>query len=170
MFENIDVLTVREGLAFYSLCKENYSLTEDYIKQKKHNQRRKYIQYAECVGHSTSNSEGEPNQRFHFLESWALRSLLDGTINLDESFYAVVNSKIKCKELILWMLEAAGCAPKSIEEFEKTWHKNCTIGLFVSEDDLTKCIKERMLEMRDNTNIEQYNIAVAAFRVRSKCS
>lgn len=105
--------TIRDLVYYLINKKEHYPISDAFIE---HYQQSSggYIEFAKDTGHIVDSQKHEPNQKWHFFESWLLPKILSGKIcwnsNADINFY----SKIQCPELLLWFLEAAGIASHDV--------------------------------------------------------
>lgn len=86
---------------------ENYPLSDSFIEDYQQASGG-YIDFAKQIGHSVNKTNHEPNQKWHFLESWMFQSFKDGTLTWEESAKTRVYSKLLCPELLLWIYEACG--------------------------------------------------------------
>lgn len=101
-------MTVKEIINYFENAKEHYEISDEFVKSGYQQYKsRGYMQYAKKVGHIIDIQIAEPNQRWHFFESYILRSFADDTITLDNDFSLCYN-KLLCPELLLWIAEAAG--------------------------------------------------------------
>lgn len=67
-----------------------------------------YIAFAKKTGHLVDKSNCEPNQKWHFFESWMYQSFKDGSLTWEAEAKSRVYTKLLCPELLLWIYEACG--------------------------------------------------------------
>lgn len=129
--------TVKE-LAFYLISKkEHYPLSDEFMANYRQN-KGGYIAFASKTGHPIDPLRCEPNQKWHFFESWLIRSFKDGTItSWDDDAYKKVYNRIKCPELWLWFLEAVGLDSSDVEAAkeiaEEGKKRNCYVSTIAKE-------------------------------------
>ena len=113
-------MTTVKDLAFFLIYKkEHYPLSDEFITHYQQSQNG-YIDFAIKTGHLVDPKRCEPNQKWHFFESWLIRSFEDGTItSWDDDAYKTVYNRIKCPELWLWLLEAVGLDSSHVEAAKK---------------------------------------------------
>ncbi len=74
----------------------------------------------------------EPNQKWHFFESWFYPSIDDGSITWDADAKSRVYSKLLCPELLLWIYEACGVEPVKVRNAMLAAEAGKTSGLAVT--------------------------------------
>ena len=113
-------MTTIKELAFYLISKkEHYPLSDEFIRNYQQD-KSGYINFAAKTGHPVDPQKCEPNQKWHFFESWLIRSFEDGTISSwDDNAYEKFYKSIQCPELWLWFLEAVGLDSSDIEVAKK---------------------------------------------------
>ena len=101
-------MTTVKDLALYLIDKEeHYPLSDEFIARYQQS-RGGYITFAHRTGHLVDPQKHEPNQKWHFFESWLLRSFQNGTLCWNDNAEKTVYNRIQCPELLLWLLEAVG--------------------------------------------------------------
>ena len=104
---NITNPTIKDFIFLISDAKEHYTYSDTFIESYQQTSGG-YITFANKVGHTVNKSIHEPNQRFHFIESWLYQSFVDNTITWDASAETRVYKNLQCPELLLWIYEASG--------------------------------------------------------------
>lgn len=107
--------TVKELVFFLIDKKEHYPLSDEFIERYQQSNSG-YIAFAHKTGHIVDRQKHEPNQKWHFFESWLLRSFQDGTVCWHNDANKAVYHRIQCPELLLWLLEAAGVDSSAVED------------------------------------------------------
>lgn len=108
-------ITIRDIATFLSEKKEHYPLSDEFI-EKYQQKSGGYIDFAKQTGQLVDKQRHEPNQKWHFFESWLNESLLAGTITWEDSAQVRVYSKLLCPELLLWIYEACGVDPVKVKK------------------------------------------------------
>lgn len=67
-----------------------------------------YIAYARSLGMLVDKTQHEPNQKWHFFDSWLQVLLDEGSISYDDDAYRRVYINLLSPELLLWIYEACG--------------------------------------------------------------
>ncbi|MBD5383871.1 MAG: hypothetical protein HDR72_02585 [Ruminococcaceae bacterium] len=100
---------------FLNHKKEHYPLSDEFMTnygQEKDG----YIAFAAKTGHPIDKLKCEPNQKWHFFESWLIQSFEDGTIkSWDNDACKKFYNSISCSELLLWFFEAVGLDSSEVE-------------------------------------------------------
>ena len=114
------MITIKE-LAFFLIEKEeHYPLSDEFITR--HQQRGGgYIDFAIQTGHPVDKKRCEPNQKWHFFESWLIPNIKKGVIKSmdDDANKVFYHNRVKCPELLLWFLEAVGVNASDVEAAKK---------------------------------------------------
>ena len=141
------MITVKELTNFLKTKSEHYPLSDDFMlryRQKSGG----YIKNASNCGHSTDQTKCEPNQEWHWLESWL------PTKSPEADAGEVIYPYIQCPELWIWLLEACEFEQHEIQEVKQLAEagkqnslRPAIIGRqireIVSWDDIAKRIKEQ---------------------------
>ena len=106
-------ITVGEISDFLETKKEHYPFSDEFI-EKYQQTGGGYIDNAKKAGLIVDKQQHEPNQKWHYFDSWLKLSLEDGTLSLDESAKSRVYSKLICPELLLWIYEACEVDPVKV--------------------------------------------------------
>lgn len=104
-------MTIQDLIKFYTKKEKHYPISDCFIKAGYGQKKNGYIKKAKKENKRISCEDAEPDQRWHFLESYA--STLDGKGDA-KSMYRII-----CPELLLWMAEAAGIDSKVVTEAEQ---------------------------------------------------
>lgn len=107
-------ITVLEFSSFLIEKKEHYPLSDEFI-ERFQQEKGGYIDFAKQTGHLVDKQKHEPNQKWHFFESWLLQSFKDGTITWEDDAKSRIYSKLLCPELLLWIYEASGVNPSKVK-------------------------------------------------------
>lgn len=93
--------------------KEHYDISDDFVKayQQSPSSYEGYTHYAWKIGKVVHMESAEPNQKWHFFESYISRN---EKINLNDDAKKIYN-QIKCPELLLWIAEACNVEKKIIK-------------------------------------------------------
>ena len=102
-------MRLQELVEFYKTKDEHYCISDNFMKSGYRQKNGEYIEYAKSLGLCTDPLKAEPNQKWHFLESYA--ALKDSKWEFEY--------RLLCPELLLWMAEAAGINKKLIMEAEQ---------------------------------------------------
>lgn len=112
-------MTTIKELVFYLTSKNaHYPLSDEFVinyRQKKGG----YITFAAKTGHPIDPLRCEPNQKWHFIESWLNQNFQKNIIAPDDDANKKVYSRMKCPELMLWFLEAVGVDASKIKDAKK---------------------------------------------------
>jgi hypothetical protein len=111
-------MTYEEIIEYYKDKPEHLSISDCFVKAGYQQASGGYIKYAAKVGKTIDFKIAEPDQRWHLIESYALRRLKKykaGVIKDNVFRY----HRLKCPELLLWMAEAAGVDKSTIQTAEQ---------------------------------------------------
>ncbi|MGI6714151.1 MAG: hypothetical protein ACOX3K_03820 [Bacilli bacterium] len=108
-----DYITIRDIADYLEDKETHYPISDAYVKvyQQKSGG---YIDYAKQLGKTVDKSICEPDQKFHFFDSWLNRSIEQGTLSWTESAKNRVYTKLLSPELLLWIYEACGAPTEKI--------------------------------------------------------
>lgn len=107
-------VTMREIEAFLKDKKAHYPLSDEFIERYQQTGGG-YIDTAKKAGIVVDKQKHEPNQKWHFFESWLYPSIEDGTLTWEEDAKSRVYNKLLCPELLLWIYEASGVDPAKVK-------------------------------------------------------
>lgn len=101
-------MTIKEWMKVLIEKNEHYPISDEFVHGYQQGPgKNSYIAFALQVGKVIKRDIAEPNQKWHFFESYILNLLVDNKMNL-ECKASKVYSKLRCPELILWLCEASG--------------------------------------------------------------
>lgn len=106
-------ITMRDAYDFFITKDEHYPLSDEFV-EKYQQKDGGYIDYAKQLGMVVDKHQHLPNQKWHFFESWLIRSIEDGSLTWDESAKPRIYTYLLCPELLLWIYEAAGVDPVKV--------------------------------------------------------
>lgn len=143
-------ITIREIADFLEKKKEHYPLSDEFIERYQQTSGG-YIDYAKKMGHLVNREMHEPNQKWHFFDSWLYQSIDDGSLTWDADAKKRVYTNLLCPELLLWIYEACEVDPvkvrnaKEVAEQGKVANTNVStiaknMRACVSWEDLQKAI------------------------------
>lgn len=120
------LVTNGDIMFFYNHKKEHYPNTDRFISECEFGQQigGGYMDFARQTGHLIEKNSAEPNQKWHFLESYCLNKIKNEGIGWLEK--PVNRWVFKCPELMLWLVEAAGIEPQRVSELCDALIKVCT--------------------------------------------
>ena len=113
-----DDFTLAMWMEFLSMKQEHYPISDEFVKkyQQAPNNMKGYMYYAWKTKHVICQVLAEPNQKWHFFESYILRELIKTSgrsVCLTDPAESVYR-RIKCPELLLWIAEATGVSQNEI--------------------------------------------------------
>ena len=107
--------TILDVMSHLSTKNEHYAYTDTFVKEYQQADGG-YIDTASLTGHLNDKEQGEPNQKWHFFESWLFPSFKDGTfVSLADDAKAKMYSRLQSPELLLWIFEASGVEEAKVE-------------------------------------------------------
>lgn len=125
-------VTMRDIEAFLKEKDEHYPLSDEFI-ERYQQASGGYIDLAKKTpGMVVDRAKHEPNQKWHFFDSWLYPSIEDGTLTWDESAKSRVYSKLLCPELLLWIYEASGVDPAKVRAAKNVAEQGRAAGTGVS--------------------------------------
>lgn len=107
-------VTMKDMEIFLKDKNEHYPLSDEFI-EKYQQTGGGYIDLARQLGLTVNKEMHEPNQKWHFFDSWMYPSIEANTLSWDESAQNRVYSKLLCPELLLWIYEASGVDPAKVK-------------------------------------------------------
>ncbi len=111
--EVYDYITIRDIADFLETKEAHYPISDAFIKV--HQQKSGgYIDYAKQLGKVVDKSICEPDQKWHFFDSWLIRTIEEGGMSWTDSAKVRVYTKLLCPELLLWIYEACGAPTEKI--------------------------------------------------------
>lgn len=108
-------MTLRVMADYLQTKKEHYPLSDEFIERYQQTSGG-YLTYAKQLGLVISKELHEPNQKWHFFDSWLYRTV-DGSTNItyESSAKSSVYTGLKCPELLLWIFEACEVEPSKVK-------------------------------------------------------
>ena len=166
IIEQSDVTVTMKDIAdFLETKKEHYPFSDEFVERYQQTSGG-YIENAKKAGLVVDKHLHEPNQKWHFFESWLYPSIEDNTLSWDESAKSRVYSKLLCPELLLWIYEACEVDPIKVRDAKVVAEQGKSSGTsvttiaknmrgIVSWTDLEDSILDFM-----NSDIEKYSVSV----------
>lgn len=113
-------MTIAEWMKILANKKEHYPISDEFVKFYQQSPLNKdgYVYLAWETGHVICREIAEPNQKWHFFESYILILITQGKLQLSDDAEKCYK-KLKCPELLLWIAEAAGIESEKINEAAK---------------------------------------------------
>lgn len=110
-------MKIREWMELLADKKEHYPVSDEFIKNYQQSPMNKngYVYYAWKKGHVICREIAEPNQKWHFFESYISILIEQGKIQLDDDA-GKCYKRLKCPELLLWIAEAVGIDSETVKE------------------------------------------------------
>ena len=147
-----DIITMQDIASFLETKKEHYPLSDEFIERYQQSGGG-YLDYARQLGLLVNKEQHEPNQKWHFFDSWLYRSIDDGSLTWSDNAQIRVYKNLLCPELLLWIYEACEVSPSKVKEAKvvaesgKASKTNVTtiaknMRNIVSWDDVKKAIVE----------------------------
>ena len=124
-------VTMKDIELFLKDKKEHYPFSDEFV-EKYQQKSGGYIENAKKAGLVVDKTLHEPNQKWHFYESWLYPSIEDGSLSYDESAKSRVYSKLLCPELLLWIYEACGVSPEKVRDAKNIAEEGKVKGLAVT--------------------------------------
>lgn len=103
--EIYDFITMRNIASYLENKAEHYPLSDEYVK-KYQQVSGGYIDLAKSLGMVVDKSIAEPNQKWHFFDSWMYPSIAEGTLSWTDEARNRVYTRLLSPELLLWIYEA----------------------------------------------------------------
>lgn len=111
--QNTGLVSMLDFASFLADKKEHYPLSDEFV-EKYQQAGGGYIDYARQLGMVVDRHLHEPNQKWHFFESWLFESIRAGTLTWDADARSRVYINLKSPELLLWIFEASGVSPTKV--------------------------------------------------------
>ena len=103
-------ISVQDYAALLEDEREHYPFSDEFI-EKYQQADGGYIEYALSVGHLVNKDAHEPNQKWHFFDSWYKRTEFKEGDTAKYRIYTL----LQCPELVLWVYEASGVEPAKVK-------------------------------------------------------
>ncbi len=113
-----DTVTMKDISQFLKNKQEHYPLSDEFI-ERYQQESGGYIDNALEAGLTVDKQLHEPNQKWHFFESWLYPSIEDNTLSWEDNAKTRVYNNLKCPELLLWIYEACEVNPNKVREAKK---------------------------------------------------
>lgn len=107
-------ITIQDIADFLQDKKEHYPFSDEFI-EKYQQTSGGYIELAQKLGMVVSKELHEPNQKWHFFDSWLYPSIEEGNLLWDTDAKSRVYNSLLCPELLLWIYEACGVSPIKVK-------------------------------------------------------
>lgn len=124
-------VTMRTIANFLAEKKEHYPLSDEFMERYQQTSGG-YIDFAKKNGHPVDKQKHEPNQKWHFFDSWLNQSIEDGTLTWEDDAKSRVYTKLLCPELLLWIYEASDVDPVKVKNAKEVAEKGKIEGQSVS--------------------------------------
>lgn len=98
-------ISMRNIANFLEDKNEHYPLSDEFIETYQQTSGG-YIDLARSLGMIVDKSRHEPNQKWHFFDSWMHPSIEAGTLSWQDDAKNRVYTRLLCPELLLWIYEA----------------------------------------------------------------
>ena len=106
-------ITMRDIADFLQDKKEHYPLSDEFIERYQQTSGG-YIDNAIKANLVVDKLLHEPNQKWHFFDSWLYPTIEEG-MSWDDSAKTRVYVNLKCPELLLWIYEACEVSPEKVK-------------------------------------------------------
>lgn len=106
--------TIRQFSDFLENKREHYPLSDEFI-ERYQQASGGYIDYAKQCGIEVNKYNHSPNQKWHFFDSWLIRSIEDGSLTYEDDAKKRIYTNLQCPELLLWIYEAMGVDPVKVK-------------------------------------------------------
>lgn len=103
--DNQEIITMKDIASFLETKEEHYPFSDEFI-ERYQQKSGGYIYNAVKANLVVDKRLHEPNQKWHFFDSWLYPSIEDKSLSWDESAESRVYTKLLCPELLLWIYEA----------------------------------------------------------------
>ena len=123
-------ITMRDIEQFLLDKKEHYPLSDEFI-EKYQQTSGGYIDNARKAGLTVDKQQHEPNQKWHFFESWLYPTIEEG-MSWDESAENRVYKKLLCPELLLWIYEACEVDPVKVKAAKEVAEEGKVAGSYAA--------------------------------------
>jgi len=107
-------ITMADMAAFLETKKEHYPLSDEFV-EKYQQEDGGYITNARKAGLVVDKQLHEPNQKWHYFDSWLYPTIEEG-MSWDESAKTRSYTYFRCPELLLWIFEASDVDPNKVRE------------------------------------------------------
>lgn len=112
---NEEIITMKDIYDYLLTKPAHYPLSDEFI-EKYQQTSGGYLDYAKELGKIVDKERHEPDQKWHFIDSWLLRSIEDNSLKWDDSAESRVYIGLSCPELLLWIYEACEVSPSKVRQ------------------------------------------------------
>ena len=157
------IVTMQDIALFLETKKEHYPLSDEFI-ERYQQKSGGYIENAKKAGLLVDKFQHEPNQKWHFFESWFYPSIEEGTFTLNDSAKSKAYSKLLCPELLLWIYEACEVDPIKVRNAKEVAEQAKVSNTHISTmaKNMRECVPWEDIE---NTIINYLNSDVESYSV-----
>lgn len=106
-------ITIRDMSNFLQTKNTHYPISNEFIEEYQQKSGG-YIDLAKSLGLLVDKTQHEPNQKWHFFDSWMQPSIDQGTLSWDDDARDRVYMRLLSPELLLWIYEASGVSEEKI--------------------------------------------------------
>lgn len=109
-------MTLQEFKEKLADAKEHYQIVDSFVKDYRQSMKNRngYVYFAKINNRVIDKSIGEPNQKWHFFDSYLGRAEYK-----DLTDAKLIYNRLKCPELLLWIAEAVGIEKEIVKEAAK---------------------------------------------------
>lgn len=111
-------MLIKEIINYLKTKNDHYPISDSFIKSGYQQQGGGYINKAKKIGLEIDYKKAEPNQKWHFIDSYAS----------EKQGNDIYKHLLVCPELLLWMAEACGIDNNLIRKAEKESREIINIG------------------------------------------
>ena len=158
-------ITISDIKLFLEDKDEHYPLSDEFIERYQQTSGG-YIENAKKADLIVDKQLHEPNQKWHFFDSWLYPSIAEG-MSWDESAKSRVYTKLQSPELLLWIYEACGVNPAKVKAAKDVAEAGKAAGTHSSTiaKNMRECVPWEDLEENIlnylNNNLDSYEVSVA---------
>lgn len=125
------IITMSVIAAFLEKKNEHYPQSDEFIERYQQTSGG-YIDYAKKCSITVDKEMHEPNQKWHFFDSWLNQSIEEGTLTWDADAKKRVYTGLLCPELLLWIYEASDVDPVKVKNAKNVAVQGKVAGTNVS--------------------------------------
>ena len=125
------VVTMRDIADFLLDKKEHYPFSDEFVERYQQTSGG-YIENARKAGLTVDKHQHEPNQKWHFFESWLYPTIEEGGMTWESSAKDRVYTKLLCPELLLWIYEACEVNPIKVKAAKEIAEQGKVAGTAVT--------------------------------------
>lgn len=136
-------ITMKDMELFLKDKKEHYPLSDEFIERYQQKDGG-YIELAASLGMTINKEMHEPNQKWHFFDSWMYPKINDENDSLtwESDAKTRVYNNLLCPELLLWIYEASGVSPDKVKAAKEVAEQGRAAGTSVTSiaSNMRKCV------------------------------